>query len=129
MNIRPVSFGNVDSAARFQEMIAKPQTFALQNTAVASTPVAETGKKKGGVFGKILGVLAVAALALVGISYAAKKGKFNVNPEEGSKVVNTVKKYLGKVGNGVNDFVAKHAKDLNKVKDAAQEAAQDVAKA
>ena len=129
MNISPVSFGNTDSAARFQEMIARPQAYSAQSTAVASTSVLDQPKKKGGFLKKALITLGVAAAAIALIAKGAKTGKFNFNPEEGNKVVNTAKKYLGKVGNTVNDFVSKHAKDLSKVKDAATDAAKDVAQA
>ncbi len=126
MNISPVSFGNVDSSARFQEMIAKPQVYTMQNTAVASTPVGEEPKKKGGFLKKaVLTVLALGAV-IFGIAYAAKKGKFEVKPESGNKVVNTVKSALGKVGNTVNDFVAKHSDDIQKAKDAVQDSAEKV---
>jgi len=128
MNISPVSFGNVDATSRFQEMIAKPQAYTLQNTAVASTPVGEAPKKKGGFLKKALLTILAVGGAIAAIAYATKKGKFDVNPEAGNKVVNTVKSALGKVGNAVNDFAAKHSGDIQKAKDAVQEAAEKVTK-
>lgn len=123
MNIRPVSFG---SNVAFQEMVSKPQAFVAQTTAVASTPFVDKPKKKGGLK-KLLGIVAVAAAAVAGIAYGAKKGVFKVaNPEEGNKVLNTAKKYLDQFGTAVCDFVSKHAP---KVKEAAQTVAEEAPKA
>lgn len=123
MNIRPVSFG---SNVAFQEMVSKPQTFVAQNTAVASTSVVDKPKKKGGLK-KILGIAALAAAAVAGIAYGAKKGKFDVvNPEEGNKVLNAIKTKLGAFGNSVNNLVSKYAP---KVQQAAETVAEEAPKA
>ncbi len=122
MNISPVSFG---SNVAFQEMVSRPQAFVAQNTAVASTSVVDKPKKTGGLK-KLLGVVAVAAAAVAGIAYGAKKGVFKVaNPEEGNKIINTAKKYLDQFGTAVADFVSKHAPKVQKtVETAAEEASK-----
>ena len=123
MYISPVSFRNT---ASFQEMVSKPQAFVAQTTAVASTPVVDKPKKKGGLK-KLLGFVAVAAAAVAGIAYGAKKGVFKVtNPEEGNKILNAAKGYLDKFGTSVSEFVSKHA---GKLKKAAQDVAQEAPKA
>ncbi len=122
MNISPVSFGN---NAAFHEMISRPQAFATQSTAVASTPVEEKPKKKGGLK-KLLAAVAVAGAAVAGIVYGAKKGVFKVDPEKGNKVLNTVKGCLDRFGNAVAEFVSKHA---GKAKQVAQEVVEEAPKA
>ena len=124
MNISPVSFRSAES---FQQMVARPQAYAAQNnTAVASTSIEDKPKKKGGLK-KVLAFVALAAAAVAGIAYGAKKGIFKVaNPEEGNKILNTVKGGLDKFGKKVGSFVTEHA---GKFKKAAQDVAEDAAKA
>ena len=124
MNISPVSFRSAES---FQQMVARPQAYAAQNnTAVASTAIEDKPKKKGGLK-KVLAFVAVAAAAVAGIAYAAKKGIFKVaNPEEGNKVVNTVKQGLDSFGTKVGELASKYGK---KAAEGAQEVVENAPKA
>ena len=126
--ISPVSFrSTADSAARFHEMVSRPQAFVAQTTAVASTPVEDKPKNKGGFIKKLLIGAGIVAAAIAAISLATKKGFFKVtNPEEGNKAVNAVKSGLNKVGTTVTDFVSKHAENI---KNAAQDVAKEAPKA
>ena len=97
MMVSPVSF-RATTAANFQEMLRRPQTYAEQ-PAAAST-INAGGKKKGGVGKKLLGVLVAAAAIAGGLVFGHKKGYFTNN-----KITNeTIKKglgYLDKAGEAV----------------------------
>lgn len=117
MNISPVSFRSAES---FQQMISRPQAYVAQNnTAVASTGIEDKPKKKGG-FKKFLAFVALAAAAVAGITYGAKKGVFKVaNPEEGNKILNTVKQGLDSFGTKVGEVVSKYGKKATEAAEAA----------
>lgn len=91
MMVSPVSF-RATTAANFQEMLRRPQTYAEQ-PAAAST-INAGGKKKGGVGKKILGALVAAAAVAAGLVLGHNKGWFtNLAKKEGT--ADFIKKGLG----------------------------------
>lgn len=91
MMVSPVSF-RATTAANFQEMLRRPQTYAEQ-PAAAST-INAGGKKKGGVGKKLLGVLVAAAAVAAGLVLGHNKGWFtNLAKKEGT--ADFIKKGLG----------------------------------
>ena len=88
MMVSPVSF-RATTAANFQEMLRRPQTYAEQ-PAAAST-INSGANKKGGAGKKILGALIAAAAVAAGLAFGHHKGIFTNN-----KITNeTIKKGLG----------------------------------
>lgn len=76
MMVSPVSF-RATTAANFQEMLKRPQTYAEQPAAASTINAGE--KKKGGVGKKILGLLVIAAAAAGGM-VAVNKNMSKITP-------------------------------------------------
>lgn len=97
MMVSPVSF-RATTAASFQEMLKRPQTYAEQ-PAAAST-INSGANKKGGAGKKLLGALVAAGAVAAGLAFGHHKGIFTNN-----KITNeTIKKglgYLDKAGEAV----------------------------
>lgn len=100
MMVSPVSF-RATTAANFQEMLKRPQTYAEQ-PAAAST-INSGAKKKGGAGKKILGALIAAGAVAAGLVLGHKKGIFTSD-----KITNeTIKKglgYLDKAGKSIAEY-------------------------